>query len=140
MESTSIRFGQPKHGWLDVSLQSPDGRNQFVASHTPDDSLTQLANAGLAVSGGNPETVRWSLEPEYEVWTIDVSASGATLNTSDLSITGQPIEIAAIIMRGLADLESHWSEGSSSEHWCHEFPLRELQDLKAKVRLLRSTT
>jgi len=140
MGSTSIQFGQPKHGWLDVSLQSPDGRNQFLASHTPDDSLTQLANAGLAVSVGHPGTVRWSLEPEYEFWTIGVSASGATLITSEFSITGQPIEIAAIIMRGLADLESRWPEGSSSEHWCHEFPSRELQDLKAKVRLFRSIT
>jgi hypothetical protein len=76
-----LSFGEPTHGWIDVTFR--DGVNSYTAtvSDVPNDCLRDLAAAtSRLLSWSAPETVEFSLEPDF--LRCDMVCDGDTLHFS----------------------------------------------------------
>lgn len=61
-DSISIRFGEPKHGWLPVYFRYKDFALDFEASDAVNDPLSELYDAIVTIHDSEPKQILWWLE------------------------------------------------------------------------------
>ncbi len=143
----TLRFGTPKHGWLDIAMDGREGESHDVVSDVPGDSLRDLALAASAVLDGAEARVTWFLEPDELVWRfrpdgdrVRITAvtgterSVATRRPSPIGAIGAR-ELGLVIWRALRRLASDpaWQASDPGRIWSHAFPHREVDDLGARL-------
>ncbi|MCE9577161.1 MAG: hypothetical protein K8W52_28695 [Deltaproteobacteria bacterium] len=143
--AVTLRFGTPKHGWLEIALTGPEGESHDVVSDVPGDSLRDLALAASAVLGGVDARVTWFLEPDQLVWRFrpdgDRVRISAVSGTARSVATRRPTPIGALAARELALLiwralrrlasDPAWQASDPRTAWTHAFPHRDVDDLGA---------
>lgn len=133
-----IKFGEPEHGWLPVSLVTKDYSLDMDVSDVPVDPVHLLVMAlSKAISGLEGE-VWWHLEPHGYYFTFGSKQKEYSLRiesahvstdkesrTLDLSELGSFEDVILPFWRALRELESH---GYSTPAW-PDFPKTEMARL-----------
>lgn len=68
MPRLQINFSGPEHGWLGIKIQADGGEISVNASHSPDDTLTEFAEALVAIlETGSSRPIHINEEPRRSV-------------------------------------------------------------------------
>jgi hypothetical protein len=138
MSDMKIKFGEPEHGWLPVSLVAEDYTLDMDVSDVPVDPLGLLVSSlSKAVSGIEGE-VWWHLEPDGFYFTFGRTEDDYCLRiesahvaperetrTSEFELSGSLEDIILPFWRALREFESH---GYSEPAW-PDFPKAEMTRL-----------
>ena len=131
------------HGWATVRLTLPNWEIEFVASYTPRDSISDLANAtaGL-ISGIDRHVVIWNTEPmkfefrivtedartQFEVYQYSDSRQRMPDDDSPIAVfIGDRAIIARSLWRGLRRLQGSVSLEEFATSWRHQFPVETVE-------------
>ncbi len=80
MTGIVFKFGDPNHGWLEVSVSNGITDVNFIFSDVPCNSIEKLACALLKLQvGSEQEAVEFSLEPNYAICEFRVKNDELTL-------------------------------------------------------------
>ena len=79
MALVSLKFGQPKSGWVEVHLSIGVKAIEFVGSDVPNNPLQQLIDALALSSRGLEASVWWHLEPDGYYFKFTPSGSDVEL-------------------------------------------------------------
>ena len=144
-EVLRLDFEAPAHGWTTVRLTAPDVMLKFSASHTPRDSISDLARVATLLLDGLPEqVVVWNTEPaEYEFQFV--TANGRTrLQVQEFTdfrrqrghaeapavlVEGDALAVARALWRGLRRLQGAVPAIEFQAAWGHPFPTTALERL-----------
>ena len=147
MSKSSVSFGDPEFGWIDVSLQFGSERFTMEASDIYNpffplvDTLLQLHSApGQGI-------VNWTVEPteydmhfsrEGEAVTLDIfvwpdPSRNSFRQEKVFSASGSYDEICLPFWRALRNLQGRFSEADLEKRWQDLFPQRELNALTAAL-------
>ena len=144
----TCRFEPPEHGWLRVRIESPPTAVSLYASHTPLDSVSELAAVLLRVLRfqGTGE-IGWNLEPDAVLTAferrgdrirlrVDTVARGEHATLLEHDDTAR--SVVAAFLSGLKQLDAECAHGEFDAGWRHPFPrdaiaqLDRLLDAEAK--------
>jgi hypothetical protein len=144
-ERLRLDIEPPVHGWATVRLTAPGVVLEFSASHTPRDSISDLARAAALVAGGFPEqVVVWNTEPaEYEFQFV--TASGRTrlqiqeftnarrqrghAEAPPVMVETESLAVARALWRGLRRLQGAVPADEFQAAWGHPFPTTTIERL-----------
>lgn len=148
MDKLKVSFGEPAHGWIEVTLQYGEASLGFSASYVYN-GFFPLAEALLRLQDASGEvTVAWQCEPaEYEfqfarhddVVTLqvllfpDTRRSVFDIPEPRLSVAGSYDEVCLPFWRALRQLQGRFPEQEWETHWQDPFPTRELEILTAAL-------
>jgi hypothetical protein len=146
MNEIYFKFGEPKNGWMELSIIHSDEEVNLVISDVPCDSIYKLADILLSLQAGiGYEEVEFSLEPEYALCKFIVDGNDLTLEIFPESGRKNPVifkgykeKVIKRLYKGLRDLESlpAWKgSGSSHEAWSWDFPTSELNKFKERSKI-----
>jgi hypothetical protein len=79
----SIKFGEPKHGWLPVDFIYQNFRIDFTASDVLNNPIEELYNAVTKLQDNNPRQIIWWLEPGAYFFDLEKNGSNITLTISE---------------------------------------------------------
>jgi hypothetical protein len=142
-ETPRVRFGVARNGWLPFQI-TVGSRLDFTVSDVPNDFLTELSGALVAILTASGEAEAVASEEPAEVRLIFSSEVGrASLQVErqrdhrrrtgageTLLVAHAPsVEVARAFWRALRELEgrSEWEE--FPQHWGHPFPVRQVRSL-----------
>jgi hypothetical protein len=140
----------PLAGWATVRLTVPGVGLEFVASYTPRDSISELAQAAVGLLVGLPEqVVAWNTEPvEYE-FQFAVAGDQTRLKvhqypdsrrrwrhveTPVASVEGDTLNIVRVVWRRLRRLQGTVSAEAFAAAWGHPFPASTIQRIGEQLR------
>jgi hypothetical protein len=140
-----VEFSPPRNGWIELALRSGEAHVTIPLSHSPYDSLEEVAAAACSVlETGREAVARLNCEPDQYDLVFDGVAPASRLRavllpagrrtTSSardvLLHEGASLATARIFWRALRKLESRFE----AEHWNHPFPSRLVEDLGRLVK------
>jgi hypothetical protein len=140
----------PAQGWATVRLTAPGVALTFGASHTPRDSIADLARAAaLSFAGVPDQVVVWNTEPaEYEFrfvvtagrtrLEVHESADGRRIRRGDeapiAAIEGDASAISYAVWRALRRLQGAVPADEYATRWGHPFPVVTVERLGTDLR------
>jgi hypothetical protein len=140
----------PSHGWAAVRLTATGVAVSFAASHTPRDSIRELASGAARTLAGAPDlVVVWNTEPvEYEF--RFVTANGRTrlevyefpdarrrrrgIQIPITEYEGKTLDVAFAFWRGLQRLQHAVLADQFLAEWGGPFPAGEVARLGEELR------
>ena len=145
MGNVRFHFGQPVHGWMEVQVFDSENSVTLDVSDVPCNSLENLVYAMLKLlECSSMETVEWSLEPAYAVWSFTRSGSTLRLDVdpdgrrrSLISFQDQNVTMIHRVYKALRDLEAcpDWAlRESATRVWSWDFPGKPLSQLADRLR------
>lgn len=149
MPRLKVYFGDPEHGWMNVSISNNDVEFiNFAASHIYYPSLSSLAAALLAMRDPcGKSTVHWMLEPaevkmrfskceatvRLGIASFSASAHSLEGDNAEFIFAGTYDEICLPFWRALRNLEGRYSPEEWAGRWDSPFPRHELAVLTAQL-------
>jgi hypothetical protein len=137
----------PLHGWATVRLTAPGVALEFAASHTPRDSINDLARAALGLAASDPkQLVIWNTEPvEFEFWFTSVGSwtrlevrqfpdsQRRRLGTIVAVVESDTVAFAQALWRGLRRLQGAVATEEFATAWRHSFPAVTVEQLGEQI-------
>ena len=132
-----IKFGIPRHGWMEVAF----GDRSMTVSDMPCDSLHGLIKCMRNfLTGSKREKVEWSLEPEYESWIFERHDGYTAIHIVDpkgrtISTTTNAEAFFSLLIEELKKCHdrSFKNNPEINTHWSWDFPYDDLRDLQKNV-------
>jgi len=135
-----IRFDSVSHGWLQGEIAIGEHAFPFVAEHTPNDPLLDLARLGCGLATGAPDCECVLHDgPQGLVLSVQFDATdGAQIVVFELARRGRlPVAGTVIdrhasarsIWRALRGLRGLLSDEHIAQHWPRGFPDAEVRHL-----------
>jgi hypothetical protein len=146
-----VSFDEPEHGWIAITMSADDEQFMLIPSHTPYDSITELAVAlNKILEGYSEATVRWNEEPaEYEfvfrvsegALNLDVyevtTVQGGIRRNSVFNFIGPRDQLLISFWRALRELQGRYDPSEYERRWQEPFPTREVEVLTQRMRALK---
>ena len=141
MSQIKVRFGEPEHGWMSVSILADNSKLLRIDASDIYPSLHLLVDALSAMLDSRAEkTVDWTEEPreiemrftrDFENIKLEISSfpsSFRPLNPSkaEFAFVGTYDEICLPFWRALRNLEGRYLPEDLVQLWTEPFPYREL--------------
>ena len=142
-------FDEPEDGWIGFRVQS-DGQDFFQnLSYTPFDSFRELATAlSLLLHDDSESEVHWNQGPSHFQFHFERSTDQVTLsifhhpchNSSKykaeavFKLTGTYADICLPFWTAICDLRSCFSDAELSRRWHRDFPGRQFDRLRDRMR------
>jgi hypothetical protein len=148
-QKLKVRFDNPEHGWVGLTISQGEEPLTIVASYTPSDSFLDLTNAlhnllcylvgGVVTWHEEPaETeIRFSIsgeEVELEVYFFSDRRRDYGRGERELVITGSYEEICLPFWRALRSLQGRFSAEELDSRWHRPFPWKEIDLLTAAIK------
>jgi hypothetical protein len=128
----TCRFEPPEHGWLGLRLERLPDVVTFTASHTPCDSVSELAGVLLRVLRfGVAGEVAWNEEPTVTVTAFELDGDRVRLRVLAVPQGRRAMllehddtvhSVATAFVSGLHRLDADCAEGQYEAGWGHPFP------------------
>ena len=132
MPRLHINFSGPEHGWLGIRIQAEGGEISVNASHTPDDTLTEFAEALVAIleSGSSrpipiheePQSSELRFEREGDSLLIRHISLGSSASGSHQVLKAPFRSATREIARKLRSLYDEVGYDGFVKHWRHRPP------------------
>jgi hypothetical protein len=136
-----VELSPPSIGWIELALRSGAAEVLIQVSHTPYDSLEEVAAAAASfLETGHVTVARLNCEPDQYDLVFEASRLRAVLypggrrtiaSARDVLLhEGAPLVMARTFWRALRKLESQFEP----EHWNHPFPSQAVERLGRLVK------
>jgi hypothetical protein len=128
-----LDLGNPRSGWLDVTIVHRDRSDQFAASSVLNDPVAELVELALFIVRGERGeiAVRFWLEPEW----YELRATRGALAWRGYAVAFEAARVVASeILRALRELQPQVTAGGDHERWPHAFPTQKVDELAALLR------
>jgi len=143
-----VSFDEPVHGWIAITISIGEEEFRLIPSHTPYDSITELAVALNKILEGYSEAVaRWNEEPaEYE-FVFRVCGESLNFDICDVariqggvrripvfSFGGPRNQLLIPFWRALRELQGRYDPSEYERRWNESFPTREMEVLTQRIK------
>ncbi|MBA3715504.1 MAG: hypothetical protein H0W76_24110 [Pyrinomonadaceae bacterium] len=150
-QKLKIDFDAPEAGWTRVTLSAGEHDYQFVPSHVPYDSVTELVRALLKILDNYPEAiVHWNDEPvqhefvfvsnggqvDFRVYEIIDSVVGRRRDEK-FTFGGSRYEVLRPFWKGLRDMQSRQNLEEYERQWREPFPECEMVELTRRMKEMK---
>ena len=147
----SVRFDDPEHGWVGLSVRAGDQTFADAVSYTPYDSFWELATAlSLMADGAEAATVRWSGEPHSYQFRFARGADAGAISLAvvefphysqrdaagevRLTVSGTFDGVCRPFWKAARGLQGRFTDEELSVRWHREFASEAFESLTRRVR------
>lgn len=149
MTKLRVRFDDPEHGWIGLSVEGENITFREAFSYTPHDSFFDLVTAlSLLLEGDHEDVVTWAVGPgEFD---FSFSGKGGVVRLRVdrhrdqqrppgggevlFEASGSVDEICLPFWRALRDLESRFPPAELDRRWHSPFPFEALKRLSSRAQ------
>jgi hypothetical protein len=148
------RFGEARHGWLPLEVNVEGERLTFTISDVPNDFLTELAAALVALLNGaeRAEATLSEETTEYQFTFTSNDDGGLLISSLQGRREGrmgtrevileihQPIQIMVVAWwRALREVEGRLTVAEAKANWRRGFPEHEMRHIVEHLKAIKST-
>lgn len=151
-QKLKIRFDEPEHGWIALTIGAGEEPFHVVATYVPFDCISEMAVALNQLLSNEPRaTVRMGDGPiEYEMSfnvrdnqikveiSIVTRAWGGTERQFLFGFTEEYGQTLIAFWRALRELQGRYEPAEYQRRWHQPFPTRELEVLTERITTLKN--